>query len=335
MSTVFELLATVADPNIVITTHHKPDGDALGSSLGLLQVLKNCGFDKVVVISPTDYPDFFSWMPGSDSILIYENDTVQCEDRIRQADVIFCLDFNKYSRINEMGAIVSAVSARKILIDHHQEPDTFDHMTWWDSGASSTCELVFNMLNSEGKGDVIDQRAAQCLYTGIMTDTGSFRYSSTNSNTHKVVSSLLETGIQQHEIHSAVFDSFSENRIRLLGFVLTERLDILHDYKTVIIHLSREDLKRFDVKTGDTEGLVNYGLSIQGIKLAILIIDRTVMIKMSFRSKGAFDVHQFAMNHFNGGGHIQASGGSSSLTLSETIEKCKALLMEYQQDIIK
>jgi phosphoesterase RecJ-like protein len=335
MSTVFELLATVADPNIVITTHHKPDGDALGSSLGLLQVLKNCGWNKVVVISPTDYPDFFSWMPGSDTILIYEMDTVHCEEYIRKADFIFCLDFNKYSRINEMGAIVSAVSAPKILIDHHQEPDTFNHMTWWDSRASSTCELVFNMVTSEGKGDVIDQCVAQCLYTGIMTDTGSFRYSSTNSNTHRVISSLLETGIQQSEIHSAVFDSFSENRIRLLGFVLTERLDILHDFKTVIIHLSREDLKRFDVKTGDTEGLVNYGLSIQGIKLAILIIDRTVMIKMSFRSKGSFDVHQFAMNHFNGGGHIQASGGSSTLTLKETIEKCKSLLMDYQQDIIK
>lgn len=329
---ILPLILKSRSKNIVITTHHKPDGDAMGSTLALYNFFLAIGV-KSTVITPTDYADFLSWMPGNDNVIIYENEVEKSNTLVSEADFIFCLDFNKVSRINEMGAEVEKSKAHKILMDHHQEPQMFDDMTWWDSKACSTCELIYRFIVAEGFQEKINKEIAQCIYTGIMTDTGSFRHRGTNANTHKIAADLLEKGIDQTEIHQKVFDSFTENRLRLIGFALSERMEVLKEFNTVLIHLTKDDLKRFDIRTGDTEGLVNYGLGINGTKLAALIIDRDVLVKMSFRSVGDFNVNEFARDHFNGGGHINAAGGSSTDTIEATILKFKELLKEYKNQL--
>jgi len=330
---IIPLITNSISKNIVITTHHKPDGDAMGSTLALYNFFNSIGI-KSTVITPTDYADFLAWLPGNDNVIIYEKEVEKSNQLVADADFIFCLDFNKLSRINEMGVEVEKSKAIKILMDHHQEPQTFDNMTWWDSKACSTCELVYRFIVAEGYHNKIDIEIAQCIYTGIMTDTGSFRHRGTNANTHKIAADLLEKGIDQTIIHQKVFDSFTENRLRFIGFALSERMEVLREFNTVLIYLTKEDLKRFDIRTGDTEGLVNYGLGINGTKLAALIIDRDVLIKMSFRSVGDFNVNEFARDHFNGGGHINAAGGSSTDTIEASVLKFKELLKKYKNQLL-
>ncbi|MCO6494304.1 MAG: DHH family phosphoesterase [Bacteroidetes bacterium] len=304
----------------------------MGSTLALYNFLKNLGIHSTV-ITPTDYADFLAWLPGNDNVLIYEQKQSVCNELVRNADFIFCLDFNKLSRIDEMGVEVEKSKAFKILIDHHQEPHSFDDMQWWDSKATSTCELIYKLIDSEGYAKKIDDKVAACIYTGMMTDTGGFRFRGVNTETHLIVAELLKTGIIPADIHSFVFDSFSENRLRLIGFALLERMEVLKEFNTVIIYLTKDDLNRFQVKTGDTEGLVNYGLGIDGIKLSALIIDRTVMVKMSFRSKGSFDVNALAKKLFGGGGHINAAGANSNDTLENVISTFKKSLTEYKDQL--
>lgn len=320
------------ETRIVITTHHKPDGDAMGSTLGLYNFLIKLGL-KPAVITPTDYASFLNWLPQNDTVLNFEEFPQKCKTLIEQAEWVFCLDFNKLTRINDMGQLVSLSGAKCILVDHHQEPDTFFDNQWWDPKASSTCELIYRFIVKEGYESLIDKNIAVCLYTGLVTDTGSFRYRGTNANTLRIAANLLEIGVDQSEIYDRVFDSFTEKRLKLIGFAISERMEILQNLNTAIIWLSAEDLKKFDVKTGDTEGLVNYGLAVQGVKLAILVIDRTVLVKMSFRSKGTLNVNEIAKKHFEGGGHINASGGSSSLSLEETIKKIKSILPLYSKEL--
>jgi phosphoesterase RecJ-like protein len=330
---IFDEINKHTNPKIVITTHHKPDGDAMGSTLGLYNLFLNIGISSVV-ITPTDYADFLTWLPGNDNVLIYEGNESKSHDLVENADFIFCLDFNKYSRLNDLGNKVKESKAQKVLIDHHQEPEQIGNMTWWNPKACSTCELVYRMAVAEGKKSFVDQKVAQCIYTGIMTDTGNFKYRGTNSDTHRIVAELLDTGMNQTEIHELVYDSFTEKRLRLIGFALSQRMEILSELNTALIYLNAQDLKDFEVKTGDTDGLVNYGLSLKGIKLAVLIIDRTKLIKMSFRSKNSFDVNAFAKKHFNGGGHINAAGGSSEIDLEQTIENFKIALNLYKNELI-
>lgn len=321
-----------SNPKIIITTHHKPDGDAMGSSLGLYNLLLNMGIDSQV-ITPSDYAKFLAWMPGNDKVLNFEYTASQCRKLVEQADIVFCLDFNKLSRINELGDYVQNSKALKVLIDHHQEPQQFDYMDWWDSSACSTCELIYRMAEAENLTSYVDANVARCLYTGIMTDTGGFRHRGTNANTHRIVAYLLDTGIDQTVIHEMVFDGFSEKRLKLIGFALSQRMEVLADYNAVLLYLTAQDLLDYDVKTGDTEGLVNYGLSIEGIKFSTLIIDRSVLVKMSFRAKGEFNVNIFARNHFSGGGHVSAAGGSSSDSIEETIDKFKNALTLYKNEL--
>lgn len=323
------VLESVVKPKVVITTHHKPDADALGSSLGLYNYLKKLGINANVV-TPTDYGDFLKWMPGEKSVINFEENEVLSAELVANADLIFCLDFNALKRINNLGKLVEASSAEKILIDHHLEPEGFEDYRLWTTGASSTCELIFWFIELMGHVDLIDEEIASCLYAGIMTDTASFKHPSTTATTHRVAAMLLEKGAKSNRIYEAIYDNYSLNRTRFIGFCLNEKLQILKEFNTALIVVSADELKKFSIITGDSEGLVNYGLSISGVQLSVLIIDRTVARKMSFRSKDKFPTNEFARKYFNGGGHFNASGGESSDPIDFVEAKFKEAIKEYK-----
>ncbi len=329
---IIDAIREKKDAKILITTHHKPDADAMGSSLGLRLFLATLGLEATLV-SPTDFASFLNWMKGSNETLIFEGNEELCKKMTREADFIFCLDFNHISRINEFGEAVSSSPARKILIDHHQFPQGFEDFTYWDDKASSTCELVYRFIADLGLKDHVDKDIASCLFTGIVTDTGSFRYSNCSSQTHMYAAELMNYGIDHVAIYDYVFDSYTEKRMRFIGYAISQKLEVLHDYKTALITINKQELKEYDIVTGDTEGLVNYGLSIEGIKFAVLIIDRSRIVKMSFRSKGNFAANNFALKHFNGGGHFHAAGGSSEVSFDETIHQFKEVLKQYKEEL--
>ena len=312
-----------------ITTHQKPDGDALGSSLGLYHFLVQLGH-TVTVVSPTNWPDFLSWLPGMDQVINYENQRERSQQLIAGADYIFCLDFNILHRTKNVEPLLVQTPAKKILIDHHQEPQVaaFD---WGisDTGKSSTCEMVYDFIVDSGHDHLIHADMATCLYAGVMTDTGSFRFPATTASVHRMVARLKDTGIHHARIHDEIFDNFLENRLRFIGYVLLNRMDVIYEYNTAIMYITKADLQRFQIRTGDTEGLVNYLLSIQGIRFAALAIDRDEERKWSFRSKGDFDVNAFARAHFEGGGHKNAAGGRSSDSLEMTVKKFREILPSY------
>lgn len=306
--------------NIVIITHWNPDGDAIGSSLGLFHYLKK--LEKTVgVIVPNSYPDFLHWLPNTHEIVNFQNNEEKASELIAKADVIFTLDFNSYKRLEKLGDILEAAQAPKVLIDHHQQPDDYPTYYFHDVEACSTCELIFDFIEGLGDKDLIDKKIATCLYTGLMTDTGSFRYPNVNYRTHYIVSELLKTKIKPSDIHSAVYDNYSLNRLKLLGYTLSEKLRLVEGYPVAYFALSEEELKRFDYQKGDTEGIVNYPFSIKGIKVCALFNESEGIVKISFRSKGNIDVNTFARNYFNGGGHINAAGGKSNDTLAQTEAK--------------
>ncbi len=323
------LLKASKSPKVVITTHHKPDADALGSSLGLLNYLLKIGI-QAKVVTPTDYGDFLKWMPGESAVINFEEKEKYSQSLVEEADIIFCLDFNALKRINKLGVLVAQSKAIKVLIDHHLEPEGFEQFRLWTTKASSTCELIFWLIELMGDVSVIDEDIASCLYAGIMTDTASFKHGSTTATTHRVAATLLEKGAKSNRIFEAIYDNYSESRTRFIGFCLSEKLQILPEYHTALITVTAEDLKKFKIITGDSEGLVNYGLSITGIKLSVLIIDRTVARKMSFRSKDSFPANEFARKYFDGGGHFNAAGGESLEPIDQVEIKFKAALNEYK-----
>ena len=316
----------------VITTHHKPDGDALGSSLGLYLFLKR-HIKKVHVVSPTDYPEFLSWLPGNEDVRIFEGDEAACTQLVREASLVFCLDFNRLSRINDLGEIVRTSEAQKILIDHHLDPENFEDHTYWDNHASSTAELVFDFICNHYSYNEITPEIATCLYTGLMTDTGNFRHVNTTAHTHRVAGELIDAGVQHTEISERIFDVFSPTRSKLFGYCMYEKLEIIPELRTALICLSKEELERFQVVTGDTEGLVNLGLNIENVVLSVLIIDRSKLVKMSFRSKGDFAVNEYAEKHFSGGGHKNASGGQSEDSLENTVAKFRETIKLYEKEL--
>ncbi len=321
--------------NIVIVTHFNPDGDAMGSSLALYNYLVKTG-KNVSVITPNDYPDFLQWLPGNKKVLEYSNHPKKATSLIAKCDLIFTLDFNNYSRLEGLGDLLKDSAAAKILIDHHQQPDNYATLMYHDVKACSTCELVYEFIVGLGGKNMIDRDIAACLYTGIMTDTGSFRFDSVTPTTHHILAHLLETGIVPSDIHSAIYDTYSESRVRLLGYCLTEKMVVLPEYQTAYISLSEEELNRFQHKKGDTEGIVNYPFSIKGIRFCAFFSEGEGKVKISFRSKGKFDVNQFARKHFNGGGHINAAGGRGNVNnLDTTIKEFLALLPEYKKEILK
>jgi len=321
---------------VVIVTHFKPDADALGSSLGLSGFLKKKGHE-VVVISPSDYPDFLVWMPGNETVVALTKDDDKAEkkakDIIEQAEIIFCLDFSSLSRINTLADPVKNAGATKVLIDHHLEPETFADFEMWNTASASTAGLIYELIEQLGETDLIDEDIATCLYSGLMTDTGGFRHNNTRHQEFLIASELVSKGADPHTIAQNIYDTNTVERLRLTGFVLSQKLVVLPEYKTAYMTLSQEELKKFGAQTGDTEGLVNYGLSIKDVKMAVLMYDRKEEIKLSFRSLGDFSVNELARKHFEGGGHRNASGGSSKLSLADTLKKFLSILPEYQQHL--
>jgi phosphoesterase RecJ-like protein len=336
MSDISLLKDVLANPkHVVITTHHKPDGDAMGSSLGLYKYLIQKGH-HVKVITPTDYAFFLHWLPNNAEVLIYTEKQEEAAQLIAAADLIFCLDFNSLSRINEMGELIRTAAGQKVLIDHHMEPEEFHDYRLWDINACATAQLVFDFIVSVmEEPDLIDKDIATCLYTGIMTDSGSFRFPNTTSRVHHIVAELIDRGAENWKIHQLVYDTFSENRLRFLGNCLLNKLEVLPEYNTAIISVNKEELKRFHIGTGDTEGIVNYALTINGMRLAALIIERHEHVKLSLRSTGHFPANEICKKYFNGGGHQNAAGGNSTEPLGQVITKLKTILPEYKNLLIQ
>ncbi|MCS7028189.1 MAG: bifunctional oligoribonuclease/PAP phosphatase NrnA [Bacteroidia bacterium] len=315
--------------NIVITTHHKPDGDAMGSSLGLFHYLKKY-HHKVIVMPPNDGGKYLHFLPGHDEVFFFEDNPEQGRKLLAQADFIFCLDYGQLSRVNEMGSIIAQSAATKVLIDHHIDPQPFSHYQLWDEHAAATCQLVYHFIETLEDTDKIDATIATCLYTGIVTDTGSFRYPATTPHLHRIVAKLMETGMKHHVVQEMLYSNSSLSRLQFIGYCLSNKLFLLPQYRTAYIVVSREELERFNIQTGETEGLVNYALSIEGVIFAALIIDRTVKVKLSFRSMGNFPANEFAAKYFKGGGHFNAAGGESEQDLETTVQRFITALSEYK-----
>jgi len=331
---ILEITSHLSRANkIVIVPHKGPDGDAIGSSLGLYHFLKDKGH-KVKVIAPNDFPNFLKWLPGTGDIIIYENNREISDSLIDEAEIIFTLDFNLLDRTGEMEAPLRAAEATFIMIDHHPEPSDYADHTYSDATMSSTCQMVFKFIHKLRATQYITPEIATCLYTGIMTDTGSFRYRSTSSDTHMVIAELIKKGADNTLIHQNIYDTFTPNRLQLLGVAL-QNLKVNKEFRTAYITLSQEELDRHNFQKGDTEGFVNYGLALEGIVFAVIFIEHKVegLIKMSLRSKGNFSVNEFARAHFNGGGHLNAAGGKSFLSLPDTVTKFSLVLEEYREEL--
>ncbi len=315
--------------HIVIVPHKNPDGDAIGSTLGLYHYLLKYNH-HVTVIAPNDYPIFLKWIPGEETVLKYDSETKHCDELIEKSDIIFTLDFNDLSRTGNMENALKKSNAIKIMIDHHQQPDDFAKYMFSEVSMSSTAEMVYHFINMLDDVNLIDADIATCLYVGIMTDTGSFKFASTTSTTHQVIAKLIEKGANNTEIHKAVYDTNSYQRIQLLGRALNN-LKVIPEARAAYITLSQNELNTFNFKKGDTEGFVNYALSLNDIVLAAIFIEdaKDGIIKISLRSKGSFSVNEMSRQHFHGGGHTNAAGGRSELPLKDTVEKFISILPTY------
>lgn len=320
---------------IVITTHPNPDADALGSSLGLYHFLKNKGHDATVV-TPTDYPDFLHWMPGNDTVVAFDPEKKgNIATLIDQAEVIFCLDFSNLSRLKDLSPMIQEAKATKVLIDHHRDPEQFADYQLWSTEAAATAELIFEFICQAESIEEITPAIANCLYAGILTDTGSFKHPSTTSKVHRIVADLIDRKADVNAVNRAIYDTNSLDRLRFIGYALLKKLVVKQELHIAYFVIDLEDSKRFSLKSGDTEGLVNYALSIQGIVMATIIIEKEEEVKMSFRSIGDYAVNLFANDHFEGGGHKNASGGVSREGLEDTIVRFEKLLPDFKKNYYK
>lgn len=311
---------------IAIIPHRGPDGDAMGSTLGLYHFLLKNNHHPVVV-SPNEFPDFLAWMPGSKTVKIFEKDKENCTKILEEAELIFTLDFNALHRVGEMEQVLTKLKAPFIMIDHHQKPDDYAAFTYSDTSFGSTCEMIYNFISFLGKKEDIDKTIGTCIYTGILTDSGSFRFPKTTGTTHRIVADLIDLGVENTEIPSLLFDNSSYGRLQILGRAL-QNMKVLTEHQTTYTTLTQDELDSFNFIKGDTEGIVNYGLSIKGIVFTAIFIENREekIIKISFRSQGDFDVNQFARDYFNGGGHRNAAGGKSEFSMEETINKFEDLV---------
>ncbi len=318
---------------IVLVPHKNPDGDAIGACLGLYHFLRQFGHE-VSVVSPNDFPGFLKWMPGSESVEIFDRSKAKALDLLGEADLIFTLDFNTLDRSGSMEKHLEALPGTFVMIDHHQSPGTYAQYTYSDTGMSSTCEMVYHFIQSLGEADRIDAAIAACLYAGILTDTGSFKYAATSPTTMRVAAELMERGAPHTQIHRDIFDTNRPERLQLLGCAL-QNLVILKPYRTAYITLSQEELDLHDFHKGDTEGFVNYGLSLRDVVLAAIFIENRDegIIKISLRSQGSFSVNEMARTHFEGGGHINAAGGRSTESLEATVRRFESVLPSYENQL--
>lgn len=317
---------------IAIIPHRNPDGDALGSCLGLYHVLKQLNH-TVKVLAPNEFPEFISWLPASNEILIFEKNFDTCAAFLQASDLVFTLDFNALHRAgDQMGSYLEKLRKPFVMIDHHQMPDTYAKIMVSDTSFGSTCELLYRFLQELNLQKYINVEAATCIYTGIVTDSGSFKFVKTTGDTHRVVAELIDLGVDNPKIHSMLFNTSSYNQLQLIGRAL-QQLNVLPNHSTAYTFLTQDDLNEFNYQKGDTEGIVNYGLSIKSIDFAAIFIENKEegMIKISFRSEGTFDVNEFARTYFNGGGHINAAGGKSFNSLQETISKFETVINEINK----
>ncbi|MEM7085431.1 MAG: bifunctional oligoribonuclease/PAP phosphatase NrnA [Bacteroidota bacterium] len=332
ITTITKLLES--PKRIVVVGHKNPDGDAVGSCLGLSFFLEQRGHE-VQVVMPNDFPEFLKWLPGNETLLTYDRETAKVRKSIAGAELIFTLDFNAINRTGDLAEILEKATADFIMIDHHQQPDDYAVATYSDVSMSSTAEMVFNFIGTLGDTSEITPKIATNLYTGIMTDTGSFRFPATTAATHRVIATLIDRGANNTEIHQNIYDTNSVNRLKLLGIALNN-LEILSEYRTAYISISQEELDENQFRKGDTEGFVNHALSVKGIVFALIFIENKQenITKISFRSKGSFSVNEFARQHFNGGGHTNAAGGRSNHSLQEAINEFITILPLYKKALI-
>ena len=323
-------LLLAAPKKIAIIPHRGPDGDAMGSTLALYHFLVKNNHEATV-IAPNDFPDFLAWLPGSETVKIFEKDTQNCAKILEEAQIIFTLDFNAFHRTGEMEHTLAKLTAPFIMIDHHQKPDDYAAFMYSDTTFGSTCEMVYNFISFLDKKEDLDKTIATCIYTGILTDSGSFRFPGTTGNTHRIIAELIDLGVENTQIPVLLFDNSSYSRLQLLGRAL-QNMKIFETHKTSYMSLTQAELDSFDYVKGDTEGIVNYGLSIKGIVFTAIFIENKdeKIIKISFRSQGGFDVNQFARDHFNGGGHSNAAGGRSETSMEETLKKFEDLVTKLK-----
>lgn len=318
--------------NIVLTGHRSPDGDAVGSCLALWNHLKEGGI-KSTVVMPDEFPSFLNWMDGQDEIVLHSKSSNRAEDLLDSADVLLCLDYNDSSRVGELQFSLDSSPAFKVMIDHHQQPSDFVDIMFSDEKSCSTAEMVYRLIESWGEEGRVSPSTASCLYCGIMTDSGSFRFPSVTPRTHRIAAALCETGIDHSSIHTKVYDNNREGQLKLVGYAITEKLQVFPKYKAAIISLSADELARFGYEKGDTEGLVNRALSVEGVNFAAFLHESGERVKMSFRSVGKFSVQDFSSTHFDGGGHHNAAGGASLDSLESVVAKIISLLPEYADQL--
>lgn len=326
-----ELKALLATPKkVVITTHYNPDGDAIGSSLGLSHYLRKKGH-LTTVIAPNEYPKFLHWMPGNQEVILYDKSQPVAEQALKHADLIFCLDYNAPDRVKDLAKPLQEAEAPKMLIDHHLQPEDFTDFSLHTTQASSTAELVYDFIEILADTELIDYDIAACLYTGILTDTGSFQHASTTARVHEITADLMREGLDTFDIYDKIFNTASISRMRFFGHCWSNRMFVNAKVGYAIIEVSIKDQLRFHMQKGDTEGLVNTPLQIDGIQASVLATEQEGYVKLSFRSKGAIDMNTYARQHFNGGGHKNAAGGMEEAPLEKVIEKIKHTLPKYLQ----
>lgn len=317
---------------IVVTTHQNPDGDAVGAVLGLYWYLKNMGKDARVVV-PNDYPEYLQGLPGNNMVVNFTKEKAQAIELMRSAEIIFHLDYNDTKRSGDLKDKLDRSDAFKVMIDHHPLPQIDADIKISDTTVSSTCEIVLELILFMNGEKSLDLNIAESLYLGIMTDTGCFNYNSSNPRTFELIALLLKHGVRKDEIFRQVYDNFSMNRMRLMGYCLNEKMEILPEYNTAFMSISLAEQERFKFETGDSEGFVNLPLSIKGINFTALFVEREDKIKISLRSKGKFAVNEVAGKYFFGGGHINAAGGESKMPLVETLAKFRSILPLYAKDL--
>lgn len=330
----FELLdIEIQSPKkISVLSHLNPDGDAIGSSLAFAQFLRKFGHEAEVMV-PNDYPGFLVWMPGADSVHVYDKEKEFCNKWLKESDCIAMLDYNHISRSGMMEDCLKTLDTNRILIDHHRDPREEDfYCLLSDTNVSSTSELVAEVVFHYGT-QYLDASIATNIMVGIMTDTGSFAHSVFHPGTFAICAKLMEKSASYNEIHQLIYDNFSENRLRLLGYSISNKMEVLDEYATAIIALTKEELSSFNYQVGDTEGIVNFPLSMSKIKMAVLVTERQGVIRFSFRSKGAFSVHELAQKHFNGGGHTNAAGGNVSSSMETALAMLHDILPEYKEQL--
>ena len=318
--------------NIALISHKNPDGDTISAALAMMHYLRLKGHEVSSLI-PNNFPEYYNWLPGCDEIIIFDKDAALVREKIEKADIIFCLDFNRMNRTGNMSPDLINANGVKIVIDHHLEPsEEFDYY-FTETDTSSTGELVYEFIEALDDKDLVNKDMALALYTAIMTDTGSFSYNCDHGRTYSIVADLIEKGLEPSLVHKLVYDTFTESRLRLLGYAISDRMQVWRDLHTAVIYLDKNDLDKFNYQVGDTEGVVNYPLSMEDVNMSVLLTEKDRLIRMSFRSKGEFSVNNLALEYFDGGGHKNAAGGTSMLTMNETIDKLKEVVKNYQEEL--